>query len=132
MRPFKVASTGWAVDHVFMNPLKFAELKKSLGSKVQFVNLTANPRVSFRGVMVDGQMGPINVIPDHNCQLDVAWGVALKYWCFYSIGGHARPLNFDGVGEWLRITDEDGVEGRWGYYGNLGCKAPVSSIRIKL
>lgn len=127
----KVGREGGYIDHYFMSYAKFSELKKALGSKVQYVDLAANARVSFRGVMVDGDDGPIKCIPDQNVQGNRIWGVCMKMWKLYSIGKAVRPVGHDG-NTWLRQSSDDGVEVRYGFYGNLGCRAPGYNINIQV
>ncbi len=121
---------GFYIDHYFMNPKKVGDLKKALGTKVQYVTMQANARVSFTGVMIDGEKGPIKVIGDHNCPYDRGYGLAMEYWKLYSIGKAVRVIDTDGL-QMLRQADADGVEVRYGFYGNLGCRAPGSNIVLK-
>lgn len=125
----KVAREGWYVDHFFMNPKKLGELKKSLGSKVQYVNLSANARVSFTAVVVDGEAGPIKVVGDQNCPYDKVYGLNMSMWKLYTLGKAVRPVGHDGL-EMLRQASDDGVEVRYGFYGNVGCRGPGSNIVI--
>ena len=122
---------GFAIDHYFMNPKKVGELKKALGTKVQYVNLQANPRISFTGIQIDGEKGPITVIGDQNCPYANAFGLSMEYWKFYSLGRMVRVLDTDGL-QMLRQASSDGVEVRYGFYGNLGCRAPGSNIVLSL
>jgi len=122
---------GFAINHYFMSHTTFKDLKNSLGSKVQYVNLEASPRVSFRGVMVDGVAGPIKCVPDVNCPDGQIFGLQLEYFKFYSLGPAVRVLSPDGL-QMLRQASDDGAEVRYGFYGNVGCRAPGSSINIKV
>lgn len=125
----KVNREGFYLDHFFMNPKKLGDLKKALGTKVQYVNVQANARVSFTGVQVDGEKGPITVLGDFNCPYDHCYGLAMEYWKLYSLGKAVRVIDTDGL-QMLRQADADGVEVRYGFYGNLGCRAPGSNIVI--
>lgn len=126
-----VSREGFAIDHFFMNHANFANLKKALGTKVQYVDLQVNPRISFRGVMVDGNRGPIKVIPDNTFPSARIFGVKLSMWKLYSIGKAISVIEDDGL-EWLRQASADGVELRVGFYGNLGCRAPGSNINVQI
>ena len=125
-----IGREGMYIDHYFMNPKKIGDLKKALGTKVQYVNLQANARVSFTGVQIDGEKGPITCLSDFNCPYDRCYGVAMEYWKLYSIGKAVRVIDTDGL-QMLRQADSDGVEVRYGFYGNLGTRAPGSSIVLK-
>jgi len=124
-------SGGFAIDHYFMSHSKYKDLKNSLGSKVQYVDMQATPRVSFRGVMIDGVNGPIKCVPDHNLSDDTIFGLQLEYWKFYSLGAACRVLSPDGL-QMLRQASDDGAECRYGFYGNLGCRAPGANINISV
>lgn len=126
-----VAREGHYIDHYFMNYKTFANLKKALGTKVQYVDLQANPRVSFRGVMVDGDNGPIKCIPDQNVPSNRIWGVNFDYLKLYSIGKAVSMIEDDGQ-EFLRQATADGVEMRLGFYGNLGTRAPGAMVNIQI
>lgn len=126
-----VCREGKKLTHYFMSHRALADLKKSLGSKVQYVNLAANPRISFPGVLVDGNKGPIKVVGDHNCPDNRIFGVNFDYLKFYSLGKAVRVLDTDGL-QMLRQSSDDGVEVRYGFYGQLGCRAPGSNINIQI
>lgn len=126
-----VSREGFAIDHFFLNHANFANLKKALGSKVQFVDLQVNPRISFRGVMVDGNRGPIKVIPDNTFPSNRIFGLKLSMWKLYSIGKAVSIIEDDGL-EWLRSSSADSVELRCGSYLNLGCRAPGSNINVQI
>lgn len=126
-----VCREGMKITHYFMSHRALRDLKKSLGSKVQYVNLAANPRISFPGVIVDGNKGPIKVVGDHNCPDNRIHGVNFDYMKFYSLGKAVRVLDTDGL-QMLRQSSDDGVECRYGFYGNLGCRAPGSNVTIQI
>lgn len=127
----QVAREGGKPDHAFLSYSKYSELEKALGSKVHYVDLKMSPEVGFRGILVNGPRGPIKVIPDQNCPDDVCFMVQLNTWKLYSLGKAVRVIDTDGL-QMLRQASADGVEVRYGFYGNLGCRAPGFNIRIKL
>lgn len=126
-----VCREGFKLSHFFMNHRALADLKKSLGSKVQYVNLAANPRISFPGVIVDGSKGPIKCVGDHNFPDNRIFGLNLDFIKFYSIGKAVRVVDTDGL-SMLRQSSDDGVEARYGFYGNLGIRAPGSNINVQI
>lgn len=127
----QVAREGGKIDHYFMDYLKFAELEKSLGSKVQYVNLSATATVAFRGIQINGPRGVIQVVPDQNCQSNRVWGVQLDSWKHYSLGKAVRVIDTDGL-QMLRQATADGVEARYGYYAQMGCRAPGFNINLQV
>ncbi len=119
------------IDHYFISYKQFAELEKALGSKVQYIDLTMNAEVGFRGIVINGPRGPIKVVPDQNCPSDRAYGLQLNTWKLYSLGKAVRVIDTDGL-QMLRQASADGVEVRYGFYGNLGCRGPGLNIVVEL
>lgn len=126
-----VAREGWGINHYFMSHKKFGDLKKSLGSKVQYVDLQVTPKISFRGVLVDGDKGPIKCIPDQNCPDNRIFGVKMEFIKFYSLRKAVRVIDTDGL-QMLRQATADGVECRYGFYGNLGVRGTGAMINIQM
>lgn len=127
----RVGREGQDIDYYFVSFSKFSSLEKALGSKVQYVDVQANARIGFRGIRVNGPNGEIIVMPDPNCPNGFAFGCKLKSWELCSIGEPVRVIDTDGL-EMLRLNTQDGVEVRYGNYGNLGCHAPGSNIVVAL
>jgi len=126
-----VGREGGRIDHYFMNFKKFSELEKSLGSKVQYVDLMANASIGFRGIQVNGTKGVIKVIPDQNCPSNRVFGLSMSVWKHYSLGKAVGVIDTDGL-KMLRQASSDGVEVRYGYYANMGCRAPSWNINIQV
>jgi len=126
-----VAREGGKIDHYFMSYSMFSALEKALGTKVQYVDVKMNAEIGFRGIMVNGPRGPIKVIPDQNCPSDRVFGVQLNTWNLYSLGKAVRVIDTDGL-QMLRQASADGVEVRYGFYGNLGCRAPGWNINLNV
>lgn len=124
------AREGGKVDHCFMSYSKYAELEKALGSKVQYVDLRVTAEIGFRGIVINGPRGPIKVIPDQNCPNDRAYMLTMRTWKLYSLGKAVRVIDSDGL-QMLRQASSDGVEVRYGFYGNLGCRAPGHNVVVK-
>lgn len=118
-------------DTYVMNPMRYVDLVKALGSKVQFVDIEASENIGFRGITVQGPMGAIKVIADPTIPLDRCYGLTMSTWELKSLGELIRPLNGDGL-EMLRMSTRDGFEVRYGYYANLGCNAPGRNIVLAI
>jgi hypothetical protein len=124
-----VGREGGRLDHFFMPYGKWTDLENSMGSKVQYVDLMANGTIGFRGIQVNGPKGPVKCIADRNCQSNRIWGLQLGVWKLKSLGKAVEVFDTDGM-QLLRQSDEDGVEGRIHFYGNVGCRAPGWNINI--
>ena len=124
-----VGREGGRLDHFFMPWDKWTDLENSLGSKVQYVDLMANANIGFRGIMVNGPKGPVKCIADRNCPTGRIHGLQMNVWKLYSLGKAVDVIDTDGL-SMLRQSSEDGVEVRYGFYGNVGCRAPGWNVTI--
>jgi len=129
----EIAREGGAPDHIFMDFASYANLEKALGSKVQYDKVSSNDAdVGFDALVVNGPRGRMKVIPDHNCQPNVAWMLQLDTWCLNSLGAAPQILNADDAGQMLRVYNADAYEVRVGFYGNVSCNAPGYNCRVTL
>lgn len=117
-----IAREGGQPDHCFMNFSKYAALEKALGAKVQYADLAVG-EIAFRGIRVNGPAGEIKIVPDQNCPINRMYMLQLDTWVLASLGKMVRVIDTDG-NKMLRQASADGVEVRYGYYANIGCKAP--------
>ena len=124
---------GGRPDIVFMNPLSYSELIKSLGSKVIYdvVRSSDVAEVFFDSVRVYTPSGQVSVVADPNCPTGVAYLMQMDTWKLYSLGMAPKILMTDGL-RFLRTTDADAVTVRCGYYSQIGCTAPGWNARIAI
>lgn len=134
-----VAREGGMPDMCFMSFGSYAALEKSLGAKVQYVQVKHDEAdIAFAGITVHSPYGPITVIPDRNCQPSAA-GVPLAYllqmdtFKLRSLGKapHILTYGLEGL-EGLRVGNADALEIRIGYYANLINCAPGWSCVVSL
>lgn len=121
---------GGAPTHGFMNFANLANLKKALGTKVQYINEPVG-KLSFTGVEILGNKAPVKIFGDQNCPAGVAYLLQMDMWGLYTLGMAPKILDTDGL-KMLRQGSSDGVEVRTGMYGNLACKGPGMNVRIAL
>ena len=124
---------GGRPDLVFMNPLSYSELIKSLGSKVVYdvVRSSDVAEVFFDSVKVYTPSGQVSVVADPNCPTGVAYLLQMDTWKMYSLGMCPKILMTDGL-RFLRTQDADAVTVRCGYYSQIGSTAPGWNARIAL
>ncbi len=127
----RAAREGAKIDTYFVNYEQYSNLQKALGAKVQYVDMKATAEIGFRGIQINGSRGPINVVADQNCLSDTAFGLQMNTWKLYSLGKAIRVIDTDGL-QMLRQATSDGVEVRYGFYGQLGCRGPGFNIRVTL
>ena len=145
----KTAREGGRPDAMFVNPTDWAELALDLEGKATLAgnsgtsgsaHSTSRRRYSaveseamfgFSSLSIATPTGMVKVYADHNCPINVGYLLQLDTWKLKSLGPAPRLLDFDGL-KGIRQSNEDGVEYRWGYYGNLLCTAPGFNCRVAL
>ncbi len=124
---------GGRPDVIFMNPLSYSELIKSLGSKVVYDLMRSSDvaDVFFEAVRIHLPSGSAMVVADPNCPSGRAYMLQMDTWKLYSLGMAPKILMSDGL-RFLRENDADAVEVRAGYYAQMGCTAPGWNATIAL
>ena len=135
-----VAREGGRPDAVFINPTDWAELAIDLEGRAlaaqsynrrRYDNGDDMAQFGFATLQLATPAGMVDIVADHNCPINVCYMLQLNTWKFKSLGPAPRLLDFDGL-KGIRQSNEDGVEYRWGYYGNLLCTAPGFNCRVAL
>ena len=136
----KTAREGGRPDACFMNPTDWAELALDLEGRAavagannrrRYDNNDAAASFGFSSISIATPTGMVDIFADHNCPINVAYLLQMDTWKLKSLGPAPRLLDFDGL-KGVRQANEDGVEYRWGYYGNLLCTAPGFNCRVAL
>jgi len=124
---------GGRPDVIFMNPLSYSELIKSLGSKVVYDLMRSSDvaDVFFEAVRIHLPSGSAMVVADPNCPSGRAYMLQMDTWKLYSLGMAPKILMTDGL-RFLRENNADAVEVRAGYYAQMGCTAPGWNATIAL
>lgn len=128
----RCARNGGNPDVIFMHPKQLSNLIKAMGSKAVYdMRYSDSGKIGFRSVKVDTPVGTLDIVPDINCQHNVAWGLQMDTWVLLSIGSTPKMLDDDG-NAMLRAASSDAVELRCVYRAQLGCRAPGYNVRITL
>lgn len=114
------------------NFASYAALEKSLGSKVQYIDLKGPAEIAFRGIMINGANSMIKVFPDRNCPALKAYLLQMDTWQLCSLGDAPQVLRYGDGLEMLRVSNADAGEVRIGYYANLACNAPGYNANVTL
>jgi len=124
---------GAETDTCLMNPLDFAALQKSLGSKVQYIQtgVQMDAMISFEGIVVQGPNGPIRVYAERHVPRGYMYLLQLDTWTLKSLGEPVRVFDADGL-QALRSPNRDGVDIRIQGYMNLACYAPGFNGQFKI
>lgn len=129
-----VAREGGQPDMAFMSFASYAGLEKSLGSKVQYVDVKHEEAdIAFAGIRIHAPYGPITVVPDRSCPAAIAYLLSMDTWKIRSLGRvpHILTYGLEGL-EGLRVGTADALEIRIGYYANLICNAPGWNCVVQL
>lgn len=119
-----LAREGGKADVLITNFASYAALEKSLGSKVQYVDLKGPAEIAFRGIMINGANSMIKVFPDRNCQAQTGYLLQMNTWTLNSLGDAPQILRYGDGLEMLRVSNADAGEVRIGYYAMPSCNAP--------
>jgi hypothetical protein len=133
----RAVARGWRegakVTHAFMNPADWSDLEIALADRVQYDRVKSSTgEFMFDTLKIATPQGVVQVVGDPDCPSDVSYLLRLSSWGFVSRGSAPRVLDADGKGELLRQSTLDGVEGRFGWFGQLGTNQPGSNIRLAL
>lgn len=131
-----LAREGGKPDVCVMGFSSYSALEKSLGSKVQYVDVKGPANISFRGIQINGANSVIKVFPDRSCAsvdgIPLAYLLTMKTWALESLGAAPHiQTSFDGL-EMLRASGVDAGEVRVVTYANLSCNAPGYNAVVKL
>jgi len=119
-----VAREGGRPSKCVMNYASYAALEKSLGAKVQYVDLKGPAEIAFRGILVNGANTQIQCFPDRNCPAQTAYLLQMDTWKLECLGEAPQILRYGDGLEMLRVYNSDAGEVRVGYYAQLRTNAP--------
>lgn len=126
------AREGGKPDHVIMPFATFGALEKSLGAKIQYVDVKGPAEIAFRGIKVNGANSTLQIFPDRSCQVAKAWMLQMNTWRLDSLNEAPHIVRYlDGL-EMLRVYNQDAAELRVAYYANLECRAPGWNCNVDL
>ncbi len=129
-----ISKLGGEPNMCFMNFTSFSSLLKSMGAKVQNVQIKHDEvDISFQGITLMAAYGPITIIPDRSCPSQTAFLLQMDTWKIRSLGKvpHVLTYGLEGL-EGIRVGTADALEIRIGAYYNLICSAPGWNGRVLL
>ncbi len=109
-------------DHAFMSFDKYAELEKTLGAKIRYIDVDV-AGISFRGIEVSGPQGTIKCLPDRDCPTDRIYMLQMDTIALYSLKEPVMIVDLDG-NKMLRESAADAFEVRCASFSQLGIDAP--------
>lgn len=127
-----LAREGGKADVCITNFKSYSALEKSLGSKVQYVDMKGPAEIAFRGIMINGANSMIKVFPDRNCQAQTGYLLQMNTWTCNSLGDAPQILRYGDGLEMLRLSTADAAEVRIGYYAQISTNAPGFNANVTL
>lgn len=120
-----------------MHHAQYRRLIKELGAKKDYTQLTARSakgmvaEVGYRGVVVEGDHGPVSCVAANKCQANIAWVLSVDGLLLATLGNATKFLMEDNL-RILRQASADGYEVRLGYRGNFCSKSPIRNVHVAL
>jgi hypothetical protein len=133
----RVAREGGRPDLLLCNPVDRARLVNEIGAKTKYDKQTAtSPKgqmasIGYETLVIDGGGGRMDVVADLNCPQNRCYMLQKDTWKLFSLGAMPGWLTEDGA-QVLREASADALEGRLGYYAQLGCQAPGWNATIDI
>lgn len=115
--------------HVFMNPLKWADLSKKLGSKVER-DEAGGATMGFESIRLATPAGVVSIYSDPECPSDRAFMLDMSTWKLRYLGAGAPEIvKDDGLAALRGVASAasnggDSIEKRVRFIGQLTCSAP--------
>lgn len=121
----ETARLGGKPRMAYINNTRYANLLAQGQAKYRPARIEGPAMIGFDGVQVKTQFGDITVFPDLYCPKNRLYMLEMTSLKTYGAGSSKIPdiLRQDG-NRILRMTDEDAIEARCGYYAAVGCNAP--------
>lgn len=124
-------------DLVVVNPLTWGKLQNQIETKVEYQRIPAQTekgetaQIGYRTIVLMGANGPMRILADGDCPTTLAYMLQLDTWTLHTLGEGPGWIDEDG-NKMLRESDDDAIEGRLGFFGNLYTENPGANCRIDL
>jgi hypothetical protein len=126
-----IVRNGGRPDTVFLNPIDYERLELSLEGRARFETMTTqvggkrSATVGFDSMVITTTAGKANVFADVNCPQGSGYMLQMDTWKFHHLKGCPHMITQGaGAGGGRMVNDNDQVEFRSVYRGNLACTAP--------
>ncbi len=120
----RLGREGGNPNYFVTNFASYTALQYSLGSRVVYEDFSVG-EVGFSSIVVNGPKGKVRVVPDRSCPALLGYALTMSTWTFKSLGPAPQLLRYGDGSEFLRVSNADAGEARWGTYANLECNAPA-------
>ncbi len=120
---------------VFLNPTRMKNIILQGQARRRNVAVKGPLGMGFSAIALEMPSGGEAVLVDDPfCPVDNVFGLDMKSIKYVGLGSNKIPefIDDDGAGQVLRISDDDGVESRTGFYGTIACNNPIGNFTIKM
>jgi hypothetical protein len=118
----KIGDGGGSPDTVLISHTNFELLANELDNKKTY-NDVKDGAAGFSGLRIHVNDNTLDILPDVYCPSNRIYCLTMDTWALKTVGPAPRLLDQDG-NNGVRESTADGVEWRWGGYGNLYCRSP--------
>lgn len=126
----ELSRLGGKPNYAIVNNTTWTAIQNALGSKVQIVDIKSDVGIGFRGLVIQGAVGPITILADPFCPPATCFMLTLSTWELKSLGD--APHIQEDNGQMLTVGTADAREIRISLYGNIVCKEPGHNGNFKL
>jgi len=120
---------------VFLNPTRMKNIILQGTARRRNVQVKGPLGMGFSAIALEMPSGGEAVlIDDAFCPVDNIFALDMKSIKYVGLGSNKIPefIDDDGAGQVLRISDDDGVESRTGFYGTIACNNPIGNLTGKM
>lgn len=122
----KISQVGKRANCGFLNPIRFWEVVRRLNAKVEYSDNTGkNAAYGFESFSLHTAAGMVKMYADPDCPTNRGYIGKLESLYIKSLKAYPHILNDDGLFN-LRLSSEDGIEGRARAMGNTVLVEPGS------
>lgn len=120
------------------NPRHVGQLRRELGNRIEYsfapAQTTSGPHatIGFKTIMVVTANVDVEVVGDRDCPLNEGWLLDMSSIGFHALGQATPHMLTYGGGEYLRISNEDAIEGRMGWRGQFCVGRPGHNAHCTL
>jgi hypothetical protein len=118
-------------DRYYINPIPFHQIVRRRGAAIQYTGGGGTAKIGFQFIVISTAGGDVQVFADPDAEPLYGYGMKMEEHSLVHLEEYPHLVKDDGL-TYLRINNEDGLEGRARAYGNYkqrtpGCFSVVST-----
>ena len=112
-----VDAAGGKCDSFMLNPIRFYQVARRLGAKVEYEGAGGQADYGFERILIHTAAGTLKCYADPDCPTNRGYGFLSASHYYRTLGEQVHIIMDDGMPN-LRQTDQDGIEARTRSMGN--------------